>query len=102
MAWSKGDSPGFITQRHLRRNALMPLVALLGLEIPALIGGSVVIEVLFNLPGMGRLMLQSIVMQDWVIVFNILLLTGVFTILGKLISDILYTVLDPRVKWSNQ
>lgn len=100
MAWSKGDTPGLITRKHLRRNALMPLVALLGLEIPALIGGSVVIEVLFNLPGMGRLMLQSIVMQDWVIVFNILLLTAVFTIVGKLIADILYSILDPRVIWS--
>jgi peptide/nickel transport system permease protein len=100
MAWSKGDSPGLITRKHLRRNALMPLVALLGLEIPALIGGSVVIEVLFNLPGMGRLMLQSIVMQDWVIVFSILLLTAVFTIVGKLIADILYSLLDPRVTWS--
>jgi len=102
LAWSKGDKPGFITRKHLRRNALMPLIALLGLEIPALIGGSVVIEVLFNLPGMGRLMLQSIVMQDWVIVFNILLLTGIFTILGKLISDILYSLIDPRVSWPKQ
>lgn len=100
MAWSKGDTPRLVTRQHLRRNAMMPLVALLGLEIPALIGGSVVIEVLFNLPGMGRLMLQSIVMQDWVIVFNILLLTGVFTIIGKLISDILYSLMDPRVSWS--
>jgi peptide/nickel transport system permease protein len=100
MAWSKGETPESITRKHLRRNALMPLIALLGLEIPALIGGSVVIEVLFNLPGMGRLMLQSIVMQDWVIVFNILLLTAVFTIVGKLVADVLYSILDPRITWS--
>lgn len=97
MAWSKGDSPQYVIKKHLRRNALMPIVALLGLEIPALIGGSVVIEVLFNLPGMGRLMLQSIIMQDWVIVFNILLLTGVFTIFGKLVSDVIYVLLDPKL-----
>lgn len=99
MAWSKGDEEDFITRHHLRRNALMPLIALLGMEIPALFGGSIVIEVLFNIPGMGRLMLQSILIQDWVIVFNILLLTGAFTLLGKLLADLLYGLTDPRIRW---
>jgi len=99
MAWSKGDAEDFITRRHLRRNALLPLIALLGMEIPALFGGSVVIEVLFNIPGMGRLMLQSILIQDWLIVFNILLLIGTFTILGKLLADLLYGFTDPRIRW---
>lgn len=99
MAWSKGDEEDFITRHHLRRNALLPLIALLGMEIPALFGGSIVIEVLFNIPGMGRLMLQSILIQDWVIVFNILLLIGAFTILGKLLADLLYGLTDPRIRW---
>lgn len=101
MAWSRGDGEDFITRHHLRRNALLPLIALLGMEIPALFGGSIVIEVLFNIPGMGRLMLQSILIQDWVIVFNILLLIGVFTILGKLLADLLYGLTDPRIRWKS-
>jgi peptide/nickel transport system permease protein len=98
LAWAQGNNEKTIVRKHLRKNAIIPLLTLIGLEIPALIGGAVVIEVLFNIPGMGRLMMQSILLQDWVIVFDILLMTGVLTVLGKLITDVFIRLIDPRVK----
>jgi peptide/nickel transport system permease protein len=78
----------------------MPILALIGMELPLLLGGSVVIEVLFNIPGMGRLMMQSILLQDWIVVFSILFLTGVLTVLGKLVTDIMIGSADKRIKWA--
>lgn len=98
LAWARGNTAKTIVRRHLRKNAIIPLLTLIGMEIPALIGGAVVIEVLFNIPGMGRLMMQSILLQDWVIVFDILLMTGILTVLGKLITDVFIRLIDPRVK----
>jgi peptide/nickel transport system permease protein len=68
------------------------------MEIPALISGTVLIEILFNIPGMGRLTYQSIILQDWPIVFHILILTALFTIAGKLIADTLIFSFDHRIK----
>lgn len=76
----------------------MPILALIGMELPLLLGGSVVIEVLFNIPGMGRLMMQSILLQDWIVVFSILFLTGVLTVLGKLVTDIMIGSADKKNK----
>jgi peptide/nickel transport system permease protein len=95
MAWARGLSQRNIVRKHLRKNALIPIFTLIGMEIPSLIGGSVVIEVLFNIPGMGRLMMQSILLQDWVVVFDILLLTGLLTITGKLFTDLFIRFVDP-------
>ncbi|MEO5583697.1 MAG: ABC transporter permease [Saprospiraceae bacterium] len=96
-AWAGGMSSKDIIRKHLRKNAVIPILTLIGIEIPSLIGGSVVIEVLFNIPGMGRLMMQSIILQDWVIVFDILLLTGLLTLIGKLSTDIFIRFFDPRI-----
>ncbi|MEP7323464.1 MAG: ABC transporter permease [Saprospiraceae bacterium] len=96
-AWASGMSSKHIIRKHLRKNAVIPILTLIGIEIPSLIGGSVVIEVLFNIPGMGRLMMQSIILQDWVIVFDILLLTGLLTLIGKLSTDIFIRFFDPRI-----
>ncbi|MBK6478602.1 MAG: ABC transporter permease [Saprospiraceae bacterium] len=99
-AWSRGVPPEHIIKKHLRKNAFMPILALIGMELPLLLGGSVVIEVLFNIPGMGRLMMQSILLQDWIVVFSILFLTGVLTVLGKLVTDIMIGSADKRIKWA--
>ena len=97
-AWSVGKSHKEIVQGEIRKNSILPLISLLGMEIPALISGTVLIEILFNIPGMGRLTYQSIVLQDWPIVFHVLIMTALFTILGKLISDILIFSFDQRIK----
>lgn len=98
MSWVRGESASTLLSHHLRKNALLPLIALLGSELPVLISGSVAIEVLFNIPGMGRLMMQSILLQDWNTVFAILLLTALITIVGRLISDLMTQMLDQRIK----
>ena len=98
LSWAEGKSDKMILRSEIRKNSLLPLVALLGMEIPALISGTVLIEIVFNIPGMGRLTYQSIVLQDWPVVFSILLLTALLTILGKLISDVLIFIFDHRVK----
>ena len=98
LSWAEGKSDKMILRSEIRKNSLLPLVALLGMEIPALISGTILIEIVFNIPGMGRLTYQSIVLQDWPVVFSILLLTALLTILGKLISDVLIFIFDHRVK----
>jgi peptide/nickel transport system permease protein len=80
-------------------NALFPLITLFAHVLPAAIAGSVAIEVIFNIPGMGRLTYQSILSQDWPVVYPILLLAAVLTLIGSLLADVLYAFADPRVKF---
>lgn len=96
-AKAKGAKPGRVLWRHTFRNALFPLITLFALIFPGAIAGSVVIEVIFNIPGMGRLIFESIFIQDWPMVFTILMLTAVLTVIGNLLADIFYTLVDPRV-----
>ncbi len=88
--------------RHGVKNAIFPIVTLFGNILPALIGGSVAIELIFNIPGMGHLLLQSIYGKDWPVVFAVLVITAILTILSLLLTDILYTKLDPRVRLNHQ
>lgn len=97
-ARAKGISERRLYWNHAARNGLYPIITILGAVFPAAISGSVIIEVIFNIPGMGRLLYFSILSQDWAVVFAMLLLAGVLTIIGYLISDLLYSALDPRVK----
>ncbi|MBK7476983.1 MAG: ABC transporter permease [Haliscomenobacter sp.] len=80
------------------RNALFPAITLLGSIFPAMIAGSIVIESVFNLPGMGKLTLDSMFAQDWPVVYTILMLSAVLTIAGLLFADMLYSWADPRVR----
>ncbi|MEO1625130.1 MAG: ABC transporter permease [Bacteroidota bacterium] len=98
-AWAKGLSPHQVHWRHNFRNAVFPLITMMAGILPAAITGSVVIELIFNIPGMGLLVLDSILAKDWPVVYIILMLTAVMTILGNLMADILYTWADPRVKF---
>ncbi len=97
-ARSKGLDEGKILWRHAVRNALFPVITLLGSIFPAMIAGSVVIESVFNLPGMGKLALDSLFAQDWPVVYTILMLSAVLTIAGLLLADLLYSWADPRVR----
>ncbi len=83
---------------HAFRNALFPLITILGAILPGLIAGSVTIEFLFNIPGMGWLTYQGIFTRDWPVVFTVLMLGAVLTIAGVLLADILYALADPRVR----
>ena len=102
MARAKGLSDREVYRKHIFRNALFPIITLIGAAVPASISGSVIIEVLFNIPGMGRLLYESILGHDWMVVYAMVLIAAFFTIIGFLISDVLYRVVDPRLRISTQ
>ncbi len=85
---------------HALKNAMLPLVTILGLSIPALIGGSVIIESIFAIPGMGQLFYYSAMARDYPTIMGILTISTILTLLGNLIADISYALIDPRIKYS--
>ena len=89
--------PHRLIVKHVAHNALLPLVTMLGLQSAAMLGGSVVIETLFSIPGLGRLAQEAVSSRDTPLLLGIILVSAVLVILINLIVDILYTVLDPRV-----
>ncbi|MFM8449249.1 MAG: ABC transporter permease [Haliscomenobacter sp.] len=97
-ARAKGLPERKVLWRHAAKNAAFPLLTLIGSIFPALLAGSVVIESVFNIPGMGKLTLDAIFGQDWPLVYTVLWISGVLTVLGLLVSDILYVWLDPRIR----
>ncbi|CAH1001909.1 hypothetical protein LEM8419_02823 [Neolewinella maritima] len=97
-ALMKGMTGAQVLWRHVFRNAAFPLVTLLGGLLPALLAGSVLIEQVFNLPGMGRLLYTSALARDWPVVTALVLLNGLVTVLGLLLADIGYLLLDPRLR----
>ena len=96
-ARAKGAGPGRVLFRHAFRNTLIPLVTLLGLSLPGLIGGSVIIEQIFTWPGMGRLFFESIRERDYPTIMGLTLMFSVLTLVGQLLADLLYCLVDPRV-----
>lgn len=98
-AWAKGLSERQVIWGHAFRNALFPLITLFGAVLPAALAGSVAIEVIFNIPGMGRLTYASIISQDWPVVYGVLFLAALLTLAGSLLADLLYSRADPRVRW---
>ncbi len=86
--------------RYALKNALLPIVTNLGTELGRLLAGMVVVENIFNWPGMGQLLIQAISMRDYQTVQSILLISSVLLVLGNLIADIMYTVIDPRIKFN--
>ena len=101
-ARAKGLKESKVIWKHTFRNALFPLITLLASVFPSLLAGSIVIERIFNIPGMGLLLINSINSKDWQVVYAILMMAAVVTILGILIADILYVLADPRVKLGKQ
>ena len=97
-AWSKGLRERVVVVRHATRNALIPVVSMIGLQLPILVGGSVIMENIFNLPGLGRLMLDALEIRDYPLVSGINLLFATGVVLINLVIDLLYAYLDPRVR----
>jgi len=96
-ARAKGAGPGRVLIRHAFRNTLIPLVTLLGLSLPALVGGSVIIEQIFTWPGMGRLFFESIRERDYPTIMGLTFMFSLLTLAGQLLADLLYGLVDPRV-----
>jgi peptide/nickel transport system permease protein len=95
---AQGVSERVIVRRHVVRNALFPIITIMGQSLPALISGSLVIEVIFSIPGMGRLLFTSILARDWPVVFPVLMLSAAVTVMAYILMDIVYAWIDPRVK----
>ena len=100
-AEAKGCGRGRVILVHALRNGLFPIITLLASLLPFLVGGSVIIEVIFNIPGMGWLQFKSIGEREYDIVMVTLMLSAVMTLAGVLISDILYVVVNPRVSFED-
>ena len=98
-AWSKGLSERVVVVRHAARNTLIPVVTLMGMSLPILVGGSVIIENIFNLPGLGRLMVVALNNRDYPVVSGINLFFATAVIAINLMIDLMYPFLDPRVRY---
>jgi len=98
-ARAKGLNERLVVFKHALRNALIPIITLLGSILPALIGGSVIIESIFSVPGMGQLGFESILNRDYNTVMGIATISAFLTLLGFLLADILYVLVDPRIRY---
>lgn len=97
-ARAKGLSESTVVYKHALRNALLPIITLLGLSVPGLIGGSVIFEWIFGIPGMGQLSYQAIIMRDYPVIMGLLFIAAILTLIGNLIADIGYALADPRIR----
>jgi peptide/nickel transport system permease protein len=97
-ARAKGLSEGVVVYKHALRNSLMPVITILGLAVPGIIGGSVIMETVFGIPGMGRLFYDATFSRDYNLVMGILVPGAALTMLGNFLADIGYAVIDPRVR----
>ena len=100
-ARAKGQSGRVVIWRHALKNAILPVVTVIGIEFAFLIGGLVVTETVFNLPGLARFLVEAILWRDYPIVQNLVMLIAIVVILSNLIVDMLYGFLDPRVRYGH-
>jgi peptide/nickel transport system permease protein len=100
-ARGKGLPERLVIYRHALRNALLPVITILGFSLPGLIGGSVIFETIFAIPGMGQLFYQGVMSRDYPLVMGILVIGALLTLIGNLLADLLYAVADPRIRHGN-
>jgi peptide/nickel transport system permease protein len=98
-ARAKGLSEKKVIYKHIFRNGILPLVTYFGLSFPALVGGATITETIFAIPGLGRLTYDATMSQDVFVAMGAILFLSIFTILGSFIADILYAILDPRIRY---
>ena len=99
-AWAKGLSETLVVLRHALKNALIPVITLLGIEVAAVIGGAVILEQIFVLPGMGQLLIEAVSLRDYPLITGIFLVVGICVMLINLLVDLSYGLLDPKVKYA--
>ncbi|MGK8833835.1 ABC transporter permease [Bacillus paranthracis] len=97
-AMAKGLSKRGILFKHIMKNSLIPIITILGMSLPSLVSGAFITETVFGWPGMGRLGINSIFSMDYPVIMAITMMTSIMVILGNLIADLLYMVVDPRIK----
>jgi peptide/nickel transport system permease protein len=99
-ARAKGVAGSAVILKHALKNALIPLVTLAGLQLPLLFSGALVTETVFTWPGMGRLFVDSIGYRDYPVLMGLLMLTSLLVVIGNLVADTVYALVDPRVRLS--
>lgn len=99
-AWAKGLEERMVIIRHGLKNALLPVITLVGLQIPVLVGGAVILEQIFMLPGIGRLLLNTALSRDYTVISGLVLVIAVVILFVNLVIDLAYAYLDPRVQYS--
>ena len=99
-AWAKGLRERVIIVRHAMRNALIPVVTVVGLQLPILVGGTVIIETVYNIPGMGRYYVSSVNQLDYPVIQAINVIVALVVVFANLGVDLLYSILDPRIRYS--
>jgi len=97
-ARAKGLAEAIVIGKHALRNALLPIVTILGLSLPGLIGGSVIVESIFAIPGMGQLMVQAVFERDYPVIMGNLVIVATLTLVANLVADITYSLIDPRIR----
>jgi len=97
---AKGLERRKVVYVHALKNAVIPIISLMGLHISAVVGGSVIVETIFAWPGTGQLLINSIIGRDFPVVQAVLTLLGATVLLANLLADVLYTLADPRIKYS--
>ncbi len=98
-ARAKGLSEFLVIGKHAMRNALIPIITLMGLSLPFLLGGAVIVETVFSWPGMGKLTIDAIFSRDYPLIIACTMVSGVMVILGNLLADLLYALVDPRIRY---
>jgi peptide/nickel transport system permease protein len=99
-ARAKGASEPRVLFGHLLRNALLPIITLIGLSLPVVLSGEVVTESVFNYPGMGLLFWTAATTHDYPLLMGVTIVVGAATVIGSLLADLLYAVVDPRVRYT--
>lgn len=97
-ARAKGLPEGKVIYKHALRNALLPVITILGLSVPELIGGSVIFETIFAIPGMGQLFYSSVMARDYPVIMGIVVIGAILTLIGNLLADLSYALADPRIR----
>ncbi|MFN7015092.1 MAG: ABC transporter permease, partial [Bacteroidia bacterium] len=101
-ARAKGLGEKNVIWKHAFRNSLIPIITLFASVFPLAISGSFVIEIIFSIPGMGKTTLEALVARNYPIVFTVMLLTAILTLIGNLVADVLYAVVDPRISFNKK
>ncbi len=98
-AWAKGLKERAVVMRHALKNSLIPVVILIGLQLPVLVGGVVIIEQIFDLPGIGRLLVEAVSYRDYTMFMGLMLFFGLGMVIINLVVDLTYSFLDPRIRY---
>jgi peptide/nickel transport system permease protein len=101
-ARAKGANRRIVLYRHVFRNALAPIITLIGLSLPGILSGALITETVFNYPGMGLLFWNSALSQDYAVMLGVTIVVAVGTVAGSLLADLLYAIVDPRVRYERQ